>query len=764
MTCIACGAKTDSYLFGGLLMTKYGKIILFIVAILLVGCAKDSEGEPDYAFEPPEFVFMTEVVPFPRLPEWLPNIGAVALGEDKVYFTAWGHGGEDIHFITHSLFVMNYNGTGLAELPNQLEESLPPDIEYGFMSISALHIDSEGNLWAVESGNYAVHNQVDGPTSFNIVRKMDKNGTTLQEIDIINILRADGSFHYISAFCVDASGNIYIATSTAIHVLNSQGIALFNLTTDDFLTQLTRLSDGSVAHFFRHPDFSMLQSIDTQRNSWGDIIRLPADAHNVFPGSSEYLVFFNQGVSLHGIEAESGETVLVLNWLDSGVLASGISNLIVKPGGHITAILQAQRGITGMSATELINLSKRPYSELPERITLTLGTYHSGHIIQNAVTRFNMTSATHRIHVIDYSSYNTAEDSKEGLTRLTTEIVAGRVPDILVVSSLPFGNYAARGMFVDLYPFLDDDPVLSRDTILDSLLKEDEIDGKLYRIIPGFAVQTLVGRASILGDEPGWNMDEFLAVIEENPQADLPLGSMITNKDFLRFSLMHTMNDYVDRETGTVNFGKDSFIQLLEFANTFPAESIFSYAPIITGRQIMLSTTYGHIGSFLHDRALLGPGTIFKGFPVENGEGHLLIPRESLAVTARCSDPEGAWSFIRFLLLDDFQRNTLTWSLPANKLVFNERIDEAMGTRDARYITGVAGYDGILNIPILPLSPREAGMIEMLFDNLTIIPEDEGLWDIVSESAASFFAGRMSAQDAARIIQNRASIYVAEQS
>jgi ABC-type glycerol-3-phosphate transport system substrate-binding protein len=745
-------------------MRKHAIIISLLVVVLLAGCASDSGDDFDFAFEPPDFVYTTEIVPFPRLPEWLPNIEAIALSEDKVYFTAWGHGGEDTHFNAHSLFFMNFDGTGLAELPNQLMNSLPYDVEYGFMSINALHIDGDGNLWTVETGSYAAHNQPDGVTFFHIVRKMDKNGLTLQEIDISSILRVDGSFQYVSAFCVDTSGNIYIATSTTIHVLNSQGTALFNLTSVDYFSHLTRLSDGSIAHFSRQPDLSMLQRIDVQHRGWGDIIRLPADAHNIFTGSGEYLVFFNQGVSLYGIEAESGETVFVLNWLDSGVFAASITNLIIKPDEHVIAISQAQRDITGISATELFRLSKTPYSELPERTTLILGTYHTGHIVQNAVTRFNLTSTTHRIHVIDYSSFNTAIDSKAGLTRLTTEIVAGRSPDILVVSSLPFRNYAARGMFIDLYPFLDEDSVLSRDGIIDSLLREDEIDGKLYRIIPSFSIQTLIGQASVLGDEPGWSMNEFLTVLEENPQADLPLGSMFTNQDFLRLSLMHSMHDFVDRESGTVHFDKDSFIQLLELANTFPTESVFSYEPLISRRQIMISTSYGQIGSFLHDRALLGPGAIFKGFPVETGGGHLLIPHESIAITTGCSDTEGAWSFIRLMLLDDFQRNTLTWSLPVNKLVFSERINEAMDNRSVMYITGVASYDGELRIRVFPLSQGEADMIEVLLDSLTIIPEDEVLWDIISESVADFFAGRMNAQDAARIIQSRTSIYIAEQS
>ena len=323
---------------------------------------------------------------------------------------------------------------------------------------------------------------------------------------------------------------------------------------------------------------------------------------------------------------------------------------------------------------------------------------------------------------------------------------------------------------MDLYPFLDDDPALSRNTIISSLLREDEIDGKLYRIIPGFTIQTLVGQASVLGDEPGWNMDEFMSVLEENPQADLPLGIILSKLDFLKVSLMHTMNDYVDREKGTVHFDKDSFIQLLEFANSFPAESINSQEPILSGHQIMISAEYGHIFFFMSNRTLLGPGTIFKGFPVENKGGHLLIPHESIAITVGCRDAEGAWMFIRSMLLDEFQRNLDLLrsfneaTFPVNRLVFDEKIDDEMNSRVYSYIGKIVGSDEWLRIPVPLLSREEADMIEVLLDSLTIITDDEILWNIVSESASDFFRGQMSAQDAARIIQSRASIYIAEQS
>jgi hypothetical protein len=50
-----------------------------------------------------------------------------------------------------------------------------------------------------------------------------------------------------------------------------------------------------------------------------------------------------------------------------------------------------------------------------------------------------------------------------------------------------------------------------------------------------------------------------------------------------------------------------------------------------------------------------------------------------------------------------------------------------------------------------------------LIDTLTVGPADsEGLWEIISEEASSYLSGPKTAEEVAAIIQNRASIWLAE--
>jgi len=744
-------------------------LVILYTAITLTGCSKDRDDDVVFDFELPEYIYLTEIIRFPGIITDYMDIGAVALSEDSVFFTAWGQGGEDLTFHSHSFFVMNFNGTGFTELPNHSSNSIRQDAMggdmYGNAQINHLHADDEGNIWTVESGSYSLSNWHEDQHKFVFVRKLDRTGKMLHEIDISS-LAAGYEHFYISAFKIDAEENIYIAVGTEIYVLDPQGNTQFILNAEDYVMQMKSLKDGTVAQLLWQPDMTMLNTIDTVNQRWGEKIMLPDSVINVFPGSEEYPVLFNRGLLLNGICAETGEVEQILNWLDSGLVATEVIDLVLSSDGRITVALQTQRGMTGSSAFELVHLTKVPYSELPERTTLTLGTLRTGPTLSDAVIQFNRKSTTHRIHIIDYSKYNVSRDSTEGYTRMITEIISGRSPDIICLTGLPFAQFASRDMFVDLYPFLDADAVLNRDVMIGNLLNEDKVDGKLFRIIPSFNINTLIGSAALLGTDPGWNIEEFLAVLEANPQADIPMGTLFSSQRFLQYSLFHGMHNYIDRDSGTVDFDNDKFIELLELADTFPTEIIWSSDQhILTGRQIMTSITIGEFDAYMHGRALYAYGgrTVIKGFPTEDRSGHLLIPLESMAITARSKNIEGAWEFIRSLLLEDFQRNHITQGFPANKMIFEERVEGAKNPPWGRQeITYVHEY-GPVSIPVSPLMRTEAEVIMDILDNIRILPEDEALMNIITESASDFFNRRISAQDAARIIQSRAGNYISEQ-
>jgi len=768
-------------------------LALLLAVILVAGTAIGCRNEPESAFPPPEYVFLPEIITFPPLPDDMISSGSLTIIGDTAYFSAWRQGSGDNYFHSEALLSMNIDGTNLRELPNYVMPPPPPEAESGSVNIRALHGDNNGNLWVVESGSYfwfdLPDDFVDDPDepwrkwdfqrnldeSYNVVRKLDSDGAELLSVDINFI--ADASqwgFFWVSGFAVDESGNIYVGSGDRLDVLSPEGQPLFAL--DGSVNSLIRLPDGTVASMGRREASAgnLMTEIDVEAEDWGDSIEVPANAHIAFPGNDEFLFVFNDQTALFGFDAELNEPVQILSWIDSDVSIDGLGNVTFLDDGRLFVTTE-NWGADG-SGTELVFLTRMRYEDLPEKTLLTFATFNLTWNMRSAIVDFNRTSATHRIQVIDYSRYSTHDDWTAGMTRLTTEMIAGRVPDIIDVSNLPYEQYVARGLLMDLYPFIDEDPELNRSDLMENAFRVVEIDGKLPFVFSSFGISTVTGNPAVVGATPGWTVEEFIATLDANPQADMPMGNWLTRESFLHMSFMLSMHNFVDWASGTVNFDGGDFAALLEIANRFPPapdredeatvrewtedDWVDPGELIATGRQIMEQTWLWDFHSLQRTISLFGGDFVFKGFPTESRNGHTLLTEMSLAITTSSVDPEGAWDFVRTVLTEDFQREM--WGFPTSRILFEERQEEAMTPPDEN--EGIMwGWGWGEATPIEPLTQEQ---VDQVFDLIDSVAGREGrnedLMKMVSEVAEDFFNGLTTAQDAARFLQDRAAIYVSE--
>ncbi|MCL2628215.1 MAG: extracellular solute-binding protein [Oscillospiraceae bacterium] len=757
--------------------TFYIVLIAFfalVTAITSIGCGGKSD-DPQL----PDYVYLPNILPFP-LPEGIEWINNVTTTEDAIYFTAHADvTDEATPFHAESIYKMDFNSSSVTVLPNyNVDAEFPAEADDGSVQMFSLFVDRDGNVWVAERGEFFTMPESDDDEEdpwelwnrrrivkeFLRVRKLDSTGAEISSFDIKHISTGDEWF-YIYAFSVDSEDNIYIGTDSKIHVLASDGKPLFNIDVP-WVEGLINMHDGSVAYTSWADKGRVITKIDAAAKKPGETIQLPNNANNVYRGNDEYSFIFTDNIGLYGIEAESGNIVSLLKWIDSDIILDGLGSVTVLSDGRI--LLTSQIWNNEGSNHELIFLTKTPYTDIPEREVLTLATFYLDWNIRGAVVQFNRTSTTHRIHVTDYAEFGTDDDWGAGLTRLSAEITAGNVPDILDVSNLPFSQYAAKGLLLDLYPLIDADPDYSRSDFMEAALRATEIDGSLYKIFPYFSIATFIGNPAVVGSYPGWNMEEFVAVLNANPDADFPLGQGLTRMAVLQALFMFNMNEYVDWNEGKVYFDSDEFIGLLEYAKTLPDDFdwnddyISEPALISSGRQIISAIALNDFHDYQMYRALYGGEIVFKGIPAESKNGFSLTSHTNFAITAKCKDANAAWSFIRTFLSENWYNDSSRYGTPINRHAFEKQLNEAM--KESEHGHGSVGWDGI-TIELEALTQADADKIMAMINSITgSIGEDEVLWEIISESVSAFFNGQSTAQDVARIIQNRASTYVSERS
>ena len=762
----------------------------------LVSCGsneEDDEPEKEYAFLP-EFTSLS------ALAGNLPNMGNITIEKNTVYFTSTSELKSDTLFRTTRIFTLDLNESALAYLPNYAATSPPPEAQGGGVYINAMQVDADGNLWVVEESSFV---EFDFPFHFDLdeaevdeiwehtslressynIRKLDSTGAELQSIDINHILNAS-DWYGIFSFHIDDNENLFIGFGQSIYVLNAEGETVFSLDTGgDFIisNSIIRLSDGRTA-FFDWGGTTAAQSlrvIDVQGKSWGENINIPENVLNVFSGFDEYLAIISDSINLSGIHIDTGEILPIINWADSIGMPLGLGNVTFLQDGRVQ-FTTTTFGHGFISDIELITLSRTPLDELPERITLTLTTDNEWlpSEFTSAVAEFNRTNAFYQIeiNVIERSWHTMSDD----MSRLALDIITGGGPDIIDITNMPFQQWAARGLFVDLYDFIDVDPTINRNDILDVVLRNAETNGRLYQMFHGFKVSTLIGNPEIVGNEPGWTFGDLIAVLEANPQATNAFGVFTDGMALFKKLFMNHVDSFVNWETGLVDFDNDKFIEFLEFSvelrrvfnwwgenrddDSVPASVMWGVdimeEMVASGEIIILDSLISTFNSPYLIQQSFGKDFIFKGYPTDSGSGNSLHASPRLAISSMSENKQGAWEFIRMLLSEEWQReNYNEFAFTTNRTVFEEGLAQAR-----------AGDEQVYWIYwLLPGQMREdpsafADKTLALINSVEGIPSGfDPILTIVFEGIDDIFNGRSTPQEAARIIQSRAAIFVAEQ-
>jgi len=766
-------------------------VIVAMLAAVTAACGGDAQGAADP--NQPDFIYQAE---YYEMPEGIQYMSFMSYVNDTIYFAASGVVGQrepvegepqpgDAEYYEgyydiwgNSLNKMKVDGTGYTKLENYQPLAAPDGS--GNLYMSSMAVDTAGNIWVVEntsmghadeSGNWVD----DG--SVNYLRKLDDTGAELLKVDLAPISQGVDYF-YVNYMNADKDGNIYLMDSNStLWVLDGNGQQLFSIPSDSqsWYNALVRLADGRIATVGYETDKMVLKPVDSAAKSWGQGAPITMNANTFYNGGGEYDIYYQSNSNFYGFDLETGSETKLVNWIDSDIDNNMLGGIIPLDDGRIVCMLYDYS--TPEGRTQLAVLTKKDRSEVPDKTVLTMATLWMNYELRSAVIQFNKTNPDYRIQVLDYSEFNTANDYEAGLTKLNTEIISGKVPDILDVSSLPVRQYEAKGLLEDLYPYIDGDGELSRDDLVSSVMDALSVDGKLYEVASRFYIYTVIGATPVVGEEMGWTMDELNAVLAAHP-GSRAFANMDRNS-LLYYMSMLSLSDYVNWHTGECNFDSDGFVKLLEFANSFPdaidwnrEEFVDDYTLIMEGQVLLYPTSLYDFQEYQMYKAMFGGEITYKGFPAEQGCGSVFGIDSGLAMSSKSQHKDGAWQFIRTLLTEEYQGKSGSWAFPTNKNCLDDMIEKAMEEETTTDENGNAipiargtwGWGPGLEVEIKAATQEEIDQIMALIDAIdSTMNYDTSLMEIVQDEVASYFAGQKSAQETASNIQNRVSIYVNEQ-
>ena len=483
-------------------MTKRILSICFALVLLfgvLAGCSKNEAQTADDTKKTEQsdtedktstqFAYQAQYFDLPEEIQW---IGTSCVTGDTLYFTAsvpdggketyTDENGEEISYDTYSEVIFRFDlDTGeCVQLDKYVAEPVVenPDMPDGVTmnpdgsmqtfnsstSIQTMASGADGTLWLYRQTSRYTDDGTEGDSISELIQ-LDAHGTLLRTITPVSDEETDDTdswrYTYIDSILSDDKGYVYTYDYQTVNVYGPDGSFVFSKSGDELNGQICQLSASEVGMTTSSADGKMVfKQLDPETKSWGKETPISSRAWNVLPGNDVYAYFFMDNGNIFGERRDNGEVEKVVDWMACDVDSNNINNdqFGFLSDGRIVAVTYDYSDASRPSKQQILVLNRVDAAAVTTKTELTLACLYLDYNLRSQIVKFNKSNPDYRIVVKDYSEYATDDDYNAGLTKLNTEIISGNVPDILVNGTeLPIGQYAAKGLLEDQWPYLEAD-------------------------------------------------------------------------------------------------------------------------------------------------------------------------------------------------------------------------------------------------------------------------------------------------------------------
>lgn len=751
-------------------MDAYGKVriwkMLFpaVCALsYLAACARGADGAADGRGEEregAEYVYVAEYDVVETGAEEYLLQGASRVAGDMLYYPCTEHQA-DHNEARRYVCALSLTGE------HGVTKTLVGGGTMGGGSTNAFCVSEEGNLYVISctntdfDGNYR--------QKFWELAVYDAQGNALWRVDLSDTVGTDGVVRNME---VDGEGRLYLMMDDRVCLLDGEGVPRGDWRPDGARLEGIGVGrDGKVYVLYteRNPGeaFNVLAELDYDKRGIGSIYRnFPSGNNCHLVSGKDYDFVTTSGGRVYGYDMATQAYEEVFSWLDYGVDGHDADGLGVAGDGRVvTRVLSAS-----MQRQEIIQLIRTDKSLVPERTRIVIGalsTYQDGKL-GAAVADYNRRGGNCQVTVKTYLDPNmewTRETYRDAVTALYNDILSDdECPDVILLDGIDVEPLATKGAFVDLRTFLSQSDVLEEEDFWEHVLTAYEYEGCLVGIPRAVSLETLAGRTAELGAESGWTMERMYDYAKGYP--DATLLDYADKGKVLSLCLSLTMDSFLDGEEGSCDFDSDAFKKVLKFVDGFPqsyqGELNNTFEKLREHDVLLYEASIADLADIQLYGPLFGEDVTYIGYPTsDGGNGCIMCAMGVYAISSKSREKQAAWSFVEYYLDREWLRREL-WGkgegLPARKSVMDGLIASFPETAPSCTFRE-SNFEYRFHEPT---QEEIALTIALMEDARPESAVDDTVLGIIREEAEAFFAGQKSADEVARIIQNRVLLYVEE--
>ncbi len=595
---------------------------------------------------------------------------------------------------------------------------------------------------------------------------VDADGNVLSEIS--EDKQDENSNAYVASVLLTDDGQIVTLTNiwseTAdeyfVDVYDLAGNKTGNFKMETWVDTIIALPDGSVAITSWGDTAYTCKVLDLKTGNTTDEFEYPSSSGS-FVKDKDHLYVRGES-SLNVYDLKSHETERLFAWVDVELSSSSVNAIGTSEDGKIMILARNYNASQEKYVSELAYVEEAPASEFANVTFLTYAAMYLDWSIERQIMDFNRKHNDVKIRVLTFDNGTNWEDN---LNQFTTGIATNKNIDLIsFVDYSQVANLAAKGSLIDLNTVMGTSGDLKADDIMPGVLNACQIDGKLVILPRSFSVSTLVASKNLVGDKTHWSIDEATALWDSMPAGTEFLTAQQRDDLFSRLVSLN-YNQFVDVAKGKCDFDNEDFIKILEFSNRFEKEIDWGNYEYDDDRfvngQVMTDTYY--LGEFYELQSLqtyFGGDISLIGYPCSEGNGAFLSLDGMMGITANCENPSAAWEFMSSIYgangSDDY------YGFSIRKSAFEEKCKKAMDPNN-EMVGSHMGWDSYTTT-IRPSTQEEVDMVRNLIDSCTAVNgmASDAVVSLILEEAQFYFNGERSADEVAKKVQSRMSIYLSE--
>ena len=318
-----------------------------------------------------------------------------------------------------------------------------------------------GNVYAQRESYFEDYSDPENPVweNWQEVVCWGADGQQQWSVNVSDILQNEekNEYYYVSNMTVAEDGSLYVVCSgdsMKILVFDESGEQtdekVIPANANQYINNTFVKADGSLLLITVNNEWTKVyaNTYDMKTGAQGEQAELPGSLlmYNIYQGvTTDMLLTNSQGVYTYNIG--DADVTKLMDFVNSDLETSYLRNVAIIDDQHFVATYS---DIVNWEPHVAVFTKVEP-EDVPDKEVLVLGANYLDSDVRKRLIEFNKTSTKYRITVKDYSSYSTIDDYMAGYTQLNNDIIAGNMPDILMVNNnIPVDNYIAKGLLADI--------------------------------------------------------------------------------------------------------------------------------------------------------------------------------------------------------------------------------------------------------------------------------------------------------------------------